>query len=94
MNWEGLGYAILIVLGLIVGGVGLISLILKLIHMGTGWGFFGFLCILVDLAIVVFGVLSLIDGGASDLSGFITLIILSLFGLLSMISNISSLGSR
>jgi hypothetical protein len=49
---EGLGLALLMIVGIVIGGVGLIGLIFKLIHIKSGWGFFGFLCLLLDILCV------------------------------------------
>ena len=51
-GWEGLGLAILFIIGLILGAAGLLGVILKGIQLGTGWGFFGFLCVILDLVCV------------------------------------------
>ncbi len=51
-GWEGLGLAILFIIGIILGAAGLLGVILKGIQLGTGWGFFGFLCILLDLVFI------------------------------------------
>lgn len=62
-GWEGLGYAILLIVGIVLGAAGLVGVILKGIHLGTGWGFFGFLCILLDIAIAVAFIAMVIPGG-------------------------------
>lgn len=62
-GWEGLGYAILLILGIILCAAGLLGVILKGIHLGTGWGFFGFLCILLDVAFVVVFISMVLPGG-------------------------------
>ena len=49
---EGLGLAILLIVGIVIFGVGIIGLILKLIHIKSGWGFFGVLCLLLDILCV------------------------------------------
>lgn len=51
-GFEGIALAILFILGLIVLGAGVIGLVLKGIHLGTGWGLFGFLCMVLDVVIV------------------------------------------
>ena len=51
-GWEGLGLAILFIIGIILGAAGLLGVILKGIQLGTGWGFFGFLCVILDLVCV------------------------------------------
>lgn len=92
-GWDGLGYALLMVLGLIGGAVGLVSVILKLIHMGTGFGFFGFLCMLIDIAVIALIVYSIIDGGGiSDPGNYILIVPIIALSSLSLISNLTSLG--
>ncbi len=51
---EGIGYVILFVLGLIVCAAGILGLILKGLHIGTGWLLFGLLCLLFDVICVGF----------------------------------------
>lgn len=60
---EELGYAIIMILGIILGAAGLVGVILKGIHLGTGWGFFGFLCILLDIAFVIVFISMVLPGG-------------------------------
>ena len=92
-GWDGLGYALLMVLGLIGGAVGLVSVILKLIHMGTGLGFFGFLCMLIDIAVIALIVCSIIDGGGvSDPGNYILIAPIIALSSVSLISNLTSLG--
>ncbi len=92
-GWEGLGIAVLIVLGIIIAGVGLVGLVLKLLHMGTGAGFFGFLCVLVDLLVIGVMVYSLIDGGISteNLDSIIFPGVVGVISIGSLISNIKSM---
>ena len=52
----GLGLAIFLIFTIILA----IPFVLKLIHVISGWGFFGFLCVLVDIAFVVLIVYSII----------------------------------
>ena len=61
-GWEGLGAAVVMILGIIVLAVGLAGLLFKGLHMGTGWGFFGFLCMLIDLAVIVVLVSNMFEG--------------------------------
>ena len=49
----GFGLEINVVLGIIGGAIGLLGLILKLVHIKTDWGFFGFLCIIVDIVFAI-----------------------------------------
>lgn len=62
-GWEGLGYAVLLIVGIVLGAAGLLGVILKGIHLGTGWGFFGFLCILLDIAFAVVFISMVLPGG-------------------------------
>ena len=87
---DGLGYALLMIVGLIAGGVGLVELVLKLLHMATGWGFFGFLCMLVDIAVVAYLVYAFIDGNA-DTSSLILIGPCVVLSTGAFISNIKSM---
>lgn len=49
---EGLGLAIVLVIGIVLGAAGLIAVVLKLIHIKSGWILFGILCILADLVFI------------------------------------------
>ena len=60
---EELGYVIIMILGIVLGAAGLLGVILKGIHLGTGWSFFGFLCILLDIAFVVVFISMVLPGG-------------------------------
>ena len=60
-GWEGLGHAIVLILGIILAGVGLVGVILKGIHLKTEWGFFGVLCIIFDLALAAVLVISVMS---------------------------------
>lgn len=62
-GFEGIGYAIILVLGIVLGAVGLGGVILKLIHMASGWGFFGFLCVLLDIVFVLAFISMALPGG-------------------------------
>ena len=60
----GLGLAIFLIFTIILA----IPFVLKLIHVISGWGFFGFLCVLVDIAFIgllVYSVITSIPSGAS-----------------------------
>ena len=89
-GWEGLGVAVLLILGIIVGAVGLAGLIFKGLHMGTGWGFFGFVCILIDLAIIAVLVYNMFSGEGSFAFNPVSAIICGIFGI-SVVSNFESL---
>ena len=86
-GWEGLGYAIMLVFGIILAGVGLVGVILKGIHLKTDWGFFGVLCILFDLLCVgVLAVFTFGEGGTSaDFVGLLPFVIPSVVALVGNI---------
>ncbi|MBQ7326617.1 MAG: hypothetical protein IKJ25_03140 [Clostridia bacterium] len=94
-GWEGIGIALLMVLGIILGAAGLVGVILKLIHMGTGWGFFGFLCILLDIGFIFAFISIALPGGnnisIATLEDFLPSIPFIAASVLSLISNAVSL---
>lgn len=96
-GFEGIGYAILMILGIILGAAGLLGVILKGVHLGTGWGFFGFLCILLDVAFVVVFISMALPGGnnveAATLEDFLPALPFLLATLASFVCNITSLRS-
>ena len=95
LGWGALGVAIIMILCIIFGAAGLLGLILKLIHMKSGWNLFGILCILVDVVLVLAWIYMAAPGGNTeqikpeDILPSIPFIILSA---VSAISNIKSLG--
>lgn len=92
---EGIGYAILFILGIILGAAGLLGVILKGIHLGTGWGFFGFLCLLLDIAFVFAFISMALPGGnnvsAATLEDILPAIPFVATALTSFVFNITSL---
>ena len=88
-GWEGLGLAIVMIVGLVFGAAGLVATILKLIHMKSGWGFFGVLCILVDIAFIGVFVSSMIENGLTLDAVYAILFIGA--SLASLIANIKSM---
>lgn len=93
-GWEGLGHAIVMILGIILGVAGLVATILKLIHMKSGWLLFGILCILADV-VFIFAWISMVAPGGNvdqinpaDILPSVPFIIVSIA---SMIANIKSL---
>ena len=94
-GWEGLGYAVLLILGIVLGAAGLVGVILKGIHLGTGLGFFGFLCILLDLAIIVAFIVMVIPGGnnidATTLEDILPALPFLAVGFTSFVFNIASM---
>lgn len=92
-GWDGLGYAVLLILGLGIAAVGLVALVFKLLHMATGWGLFGFLCVLLDLGVIAACAFLIVDGGI-DISSLITIAPAIIGSILALFSNIASLGRR
>lgn len=92
---EGIGLALLFVIGIILGAAGLLGVILKGIQLGTGWGFFGFLCMILDLVFIGAFISMVLPGGnnieAAQLSDFLPMVpfIAASFG--SFIANAISL---
>ena len=89
-GWEGLGAAIVFIIGLVVLGVGLVGLIFKGLHMGTGWGIFGFVCILIDLAAIIGLASTMFSGSGSFEFNPAVAIICGILGI-SLVSNFESL---
>ena len=81
-GWEGLGYALLIVLGLALLVPYAIALILKIIHLKSDLKFFGVLCILFDIAYI-----ACIVSSFEDWSYLVVLVP----AFLALISNINSM---
>ena len=92
---EGPGLAILFILGIILGVAGLVGVILKGLHLGTGWGFFGFLCLLFDIALAVVFISMVIPGGdnveATTINDMLPAIPFLASSLVSFFCNIASL---
>ena len=92
---EGIGLALLFVIGIILGAAGLLGVILKGIQLGTGWGFFGFLCMILDLVFIGAFISMVLPSGnnieAAQLSDFLPMVpfIAASFG--SFIANAISL---
>ncbi len=92
----GIGLAIVMVLGLIYSAAALLGLIMKLLHNASGWGFFGLLSIIFDLAFtVVHGYIMLyaLNGGTEmqTVAIFGGLLVLSAA---SLVANCSALTNR
>ena len=90
-GWEGLGLALLLVLSVIVFGVGVIGMILKGIHIGTGWGFFGFLCVVFDLACIAVLVSQVFMNDSVDVVEAWPIIAITMLPVASAISNLVSI---
>ena len=92
-GWEGLGFAIILIVGILFGGYGLVATIFKLVHMATGWGFFGVICLLMDIALVsTFSIAFAETVSAEGLSDTSSLLIIP-FVLVSMVSFVANLKS-
>ncbi len=89
-GWDGLGAAIVLILGLIVLAVGVAGLIFKGLHIGTGWGIFGFVCLLIDLAIIAVLVYNMFEGEGSFVFNPVSGIICGI-SMLSVVSNFESM---
>ena len=77
-----------IIFGIVVAFMALVPLLLTIfkgIHLATGAGVFGVVCIIADIAALV---LSVVVGGKSDLLAFAVIVFVSL------ICNILSLGKK
>ena len=94
-GWEGLGHAIVMILGIILGAAGLVATIIKLIHMKSGWLLFGILAGVADLAFIVASAMAVAPAG--DLSLFnpadvLPVLPFILASLASLVANIKSFG--
>ena len=87
---EGLGLALLLILSLIVLAVGVLGLVLKGIHLGTGWVLFGLLCMVLDFACVA-AIWTELVAGADNLTNGLICIALSIPSLISFGCNSRSL---
>ena len=87
-NWEPLGHVLIMIVYLCVAAVGLVSLIFKGIHIASGFGLFGFICALIDIAVIVFFVMTIASSGTGI--SVLPIVFISLSGI-SMISNIKSM---
>ncbi len=88
--FEGLGVAVLLILGIVVGAVGLAGLLFKSLQLATGWGIFGFVCILLDLFVILALVSNMFSGEGTFVFNPATAIICGIFGI-SAVSNFESL---
>lgn len=87
---EGLGLALLFVLGIICGAAGLVGVILKLIHMKSGWVLFGLLCIALDLVFVAAWISMTAPGGNMDQIVFNDILPVIPFILISLASAVTN----
>ena len=81
-GWESLGYALVLVLGLVIMVPYAVSLIFKIIHFVSEKAVFGVLCIIIDISLIACLVLSYEDWS------YLLLIIPST---LALISNVRSM---
>jgi len=84
----GVALGIMIIASLAVGG--LFAIILKLIHMATGWFIFGILCAIIDIRAVYTLALSIIDVGAIN-GVTLVLVVPLVFAVGALVSNVKSL---
>jgi hypothetical protein len=87
-NWEPLGHVLIMIVYLCVAAVGLVGLIFKGIHIASGFGLFGFICALIDIAVIVFFVMTIASSGTGI--SVLPIVFISLSGI-SMISNFASM---
>lgn len=87
-NWEPLGHVLMMIVYLCVAAVGLVALIFKGIHIASGFGLFGFICALIDIAVIVFFVMTIASSGTGI--SVLPIVFISLSGI-SMISNFASM---
>jgi hypothetical protein len=69
---------------------GLVAVVLKLLHMATGWPVFGILCITIDVGMVGCVITSIVELGSNSSATFVFFIPL-LLSIGALISNIRSL---
>ena len=87
-----LALVILVLIGLCVSLAigGLVAVVLKLLHMATGWPVFGILCITIDVGTVGCVITSIVELGSNSSATFVFFIPL-LLSIGALISNIRSL---
>lgn len=88
--FEGLGIAVLLVLGIAAGIVGLPGLLFKGLQLGTGWGIFGFVCVLIDLFVIVALISNMFTGEGNFEFNTASAIVSGIFAI-SAVSNCISL---
>lgn len=96
---SGIGLALFLMFGVSFAAYGLLGVLLKGIHMALGWGFFGFLCILLDLFAILAWISTVLPAGdfssvyLPDLIYDLAPLVLPLsLSISSLVSNIRSLG--
>lgn len=89
-GFDGLGLAILMIAGIIVFGIGALGLILKSLHMKTGFALFGLLCFALDVAcVLVFMYLFL--GESGSINDTLVIVGVAIPSMLSALSNLKSM---
>ena len=86
---DGFGLAIGFVIFLFGTIVFAVPFVLKLIHIISGWGFFGFLSVLADIALIGFLVYSMFSGSGIDVYAIIIGLIAAL--VVALCADIASL---
>ena len=87
-------FVVLIVLCVSLAIGGLVAVVLKLLHMATGWLIFGIPCILIDIYSVlsaISAVMEMASTGELYSSGILIMLIPMVFSVGALISNIRSL---
>ena len=88
-DWDEIGAALVAYFGVILFIIYAITLITKILHLKTGFKFFGINCILIDLAIAgCILYIGLVENGGNHL---IIQLMLPLPSLLAFISNLKSI---
>ena len=96
-GWDGIGIALLLVFGICLAAYGLVGVVLKGVHLGTGWGFFAFLCILLDLLAMLCWLSAVLPAGditgifSADPADLLPALIPIAISLVSLISNAKSM---
>lgn len=90
-GFEALGLGILLALFIIVTIVLAVAFLFKIIHVATGWGFFGFLCSVIDLALIAVLAYNLYTSASFNLVDALPVLAIILALIVSFGSNISSL---
>ena len=95
-NVNSIGLAIVLIFGILLAAYGLAGIILKGIHLISGWGFFAFLCVLLDLAAICIWIDALAPSGAlfslgNTLTDFLLILVPISLSALSVVSNIRSM---
>ncbi len=90
-GFEALGLGILLALFIIVTIVLAVAFLFKIIHVATGWGFFGFLCSIIDLALIAVLAYNLYTSASFNLVDALPALAIILALVVSFGSNISSL---